>query len=186
MNLGKGIVGIFEHTWFYPKITIMKRFLSWLIEKQPVDDVSNEPFYYHNAYADYQTAKKLILEKDLKVKDNESALLLLDKAINGGVRPAYGDRAFMLQLFNFDYDAISDFDKAISFDPEDSNLFFGRGLSKMKLCDFDGAVTDLSTAVRLVKIECERNNKLSLEAKRLGITEPIILYSVCKKTLKHQ
>ena len=106
----------------------------------------------------------------------------LDKAINCGIIEAYGDRAFTLQLLNFHYDAIDDFNKAIEeCNCFDSNLYFGRANSKQGIEDYDGAISDLTKALEYSKDDNERNREYSL---MLGYS--ITLFYEMHLNLMHQ
>lgn len=92
---------------------------------------------------EYLAARELFVKQG---KNNE-ALVLLDEAIGKGIHYAYADRAFCLQELELHYDAVEDFDKAISAFPKDANLYYGRGHSKMVLTEYDNAVSDLKKAI---------------------------------------
>ena len=53
--------------------------------------------------------------------------------------------------------AISDFSSTIRYFPDDINAYYFRGLSKIKVLDFDGALLDFTKI-----LELSRNNELAL------------------------
>jgi tetratricopeptide (TPR) repeat protein len=65
----------------------------------------------------------------------------------------YEFRGICLQELDYDLDAINDFDKAIILSPNDCNKYFLREVSKNKILDIEGAMTDLEKAIELFKID---------------------------------
>lgn len=118
-----------------------------------------EPTQFLEGLTAYQEGMKLFSIKDYTKKTDEQALVFFDKAIKCGVKDANGDRAFCLQGLNYHYDAIKDFDQAISNSKDDANLYFGRGHSKKIITDYDGAITDLKQAVELSKVRKKLNEE---------------------------
>jgi hypothetical protein len=65
-------------------------------------------------------------------------------------------------------DAIDDFTKAISLEPEDCNNYFERSNCKGAVCDFEGAIADLEEAIRLSKLNNAVNKEYDRLAKAMG------------------
>lgn len=99
----------------------------------------------------------------------EEALSELDMAIKGGVGAVrYNFRALCLQALDFHDEAIEDFDRAISLEPKDCNLYFCRGMSKRDTGDFDGCIADIKTAIRLSELGSKVNDDYKKHAKEMG------------------
>ena len=100
----------------------------------------------------------------------QEALDCFDTAIGCGFEDGgiYGMRGWALQVLGFDPDAISDFSKGITLEPEDSNLYFMRSLSRGGIGDLHGAVEDLEEAIRLSEIDNALNATYNVWAKQHG------------------
>lgn len=109
---------------------------------------------------------------------DQEALIYLDKAIKFGVKKAFGERAWCLQALNFNLDSIEDFNEAIALTPEDSNLYFGRGLSKSVIGDLKGAILDGELAVTYSKFENETNEKRNQESLKRGFESATSFYRI--------
>jgi len=90
----------------------------------------------------------------------ENALYHLDKALELGYEKddIYEIRGYCLQALKNPFDAIEDFNKAISFSPNDCNLYFTRAILKKEIFDFEGEIIDLEKAIKL-SIKVNQMNK---------------------------
>lgn len=104
------------------------------------------------------------------------ALDCFDAAIDNGFEDGgiYRSRGLCLQSLNFDLDAIDDFDKAIASEPQDSNLYYMRSISKGATGDLHGRVSDLQEAVRLASVENAANRSYNAFAKEKGYKNGVI------------
>lgn len=109
-------------------------------------------------------------------RQTTEALLYLDKAFEFGFEEnfpsdastLYDLRAACLQELEFHYDAIADFDRSISLEPNDCNKFFSRSISKGAVLDFEGEIADLEKAIQLSKIDNALNREYNDEALKQG------------------
>jgi tetratricopeptide (TPR) repeat protein len=107
----------------------------------------------------------------LQARQNQEALVFLDTAISCGYDAygrAYSMRGLCLQELDFQLDAIDDFTKAIAFEPENSNLYFMRSVSKGASGDFRGCAADLEEAIRVATLHRTANKSHDAGAKELG------------------
>ncbi|MCE1164579.1 MAG: hypothetical protein LWX07_04155 [Bacteroidetes bacterium] len=116
------------------------------------------------------------------LKDNhyERALMCMDEAIKWGLNDfnAYSLRASCLQSLSRDTEALDDFDKAISLNQNDCNIFFQRSLSRTNLGDLEGAYSDLNTAIKLSKEKNETNTEYRNELMKQGYKNIDEFYSL--------
>lgn len=117
-----------------------------------------------------------ILKTNSKDKDNNHLLRLFDKAIECGLKEGYSQRAFCLQALNYNYNAIADFDIAISYKPYDPNLYFGRGISKKILMISGDAIADLNKAVELAQQKNDLNAEYNLAIQKQGWNSLVEFY----------
>ena len=105
----------------------------------------------------------------------QQALHYLDTAIDSGFEGAdvYGMRGGCLQSLHFDLDAIDDFTKAIEFDPEDSNNYFMRSISRGAVGDLQGRIDDLNEAIRLAGIDSSSTRSHNSHARENGYKDGI-------------
>ena len=108
-------------------------------------------------------------------KDDQQALPFFDAAIDSGFEGAnvFGMRGGCLQSLHFDLDAIDDFTKAIKFDPEDSNNYFMRSISKGAVGDLQGCIDDLKEAIRLASIDSASSRSHNAHARENGYTNGV-------------
>jgi tetratricopeptide (TPR) repeat protein len=114
--------------------------------------------------------------KDLYFKkEYYHALSNLDIAIASGFEgaDAYGMRGGCLQSLRFDLDAIDDLTKAIEFDPQDSNNYFMRSISKAAVGDLRGRVDDLKMAIRLACIDGPTTHRYNSYAREKGFKDGV-------------
>lgn len=99
----------------------------------------------------------------------------MDIAIDSGFEGAdvNGMRGGCLQSLKFDLDAIDDFTKAIESDPEDSNNYFMRSISKGAVGDLHGRVDDLNEAIRLAGIDSASTRSHNAYAREKGYTDGV-------------
>jgi tetratricopeptide (TPR) repeat protein len=109
-------------------------------------------------------------------KNVSEALLYLDKALEHGfaedfsydLHNLYDIRGACLQSLDFHYDAINDFDKSISLEPNNFNKYFSRSVSKGAILDYEGQIADLLTAIRFSKIDNSLNKEYNDQAEMKG------------------
>lgn len=165
----------------------MNKLFSFLFGKQNLQEEPQKKPSQYDGISAYEKAQKIFYDQNIKDRNDEEALLLFDIAIENGVNAAHADRAFCLQALRFEFDAISDFNKAILNSKYDANLYFGRGHSKSSVADFDGAISDLKMAIELSKIDSELNQIYSDKIKEDGWGSVTQLYeSALNQTLAHK
>ena len=104
-----------------------------LFKKKP-SDASPSDRRWLEGYRSFEKGKQFYLDR----QTNE-ALQHFDIAIENGYEgDVYDLRAACLQALGYDYDAIEDFNKAISLSPNDCNKYFSRSVSKRSILDFEG------------------------------------------------
>jgi tetratricopeptide (TPR) repeat protein len=98
------------------------------------------------------------------------ALPHFDAAIAAGHADAetLGHRAQCLHALGFSLDAIDDLNQSIALEPNDSNSYFLRSLSKSAVGDLEGAVADLELAVRVATVANEFQRSHDAGARELG------------------
>ncbi len=109
-------------------------------------------------------------------RQTSEALTYFDKAIEYGFEEyfsceapkLYDLRAGCLQILKYHYDAINDFDKSISIEPNDCNKYFSRSVSKGFILDFEGEIADLEIAIQHSKIDNFLNREYNDEARKQG------------------
>lgn len=146
----------------------MNKLFSFFFNKNKIPQESQPKSRLLEGWNAYQEARKLLLIKDIKLRKDEEALALFDKAIECGIEDAYGERAFILQALGYYYDSILDFDKAISKFKDDANFYFGRGHSKKIVGDYDGCISDLRKAVELSQLDTKLNTEYNDEMRKSG------------------
>ncbi len=105
---------------------------------------------WREGYEAFERGKNLYFQNEIL-----QALHNFDTAIDSGFEGAdvYSMRGGCLQTLQYDLDAIDDFTKAIEFDPEDSNYYYMRSISKGAVGDLHGGIEDLKEAIRLAGID---------------------------------
>jgi tetratricopeptide (TPR) repeat protein len=99
-----------------------------------------------------QDAKALLDEglKKAQAGEVEAAVKLFDQSLalkdDYPVRQSRGMARSLLRQYE---DAIADFTKAISFNPQARKSYLSRGIARKKLTDYDGAMADFSKALAL-------------------------------------
>jgi len=121
------------------------------------------------------------IEKGLHFdKDNKKNLALeyYDYAIEKNItdKRAFSLRGFCLQSLGFDLDAIDDFTKAIALDPDDCNLYFGRGNSYFSIKDYAAAIENGKQAVHYAKLNERFFEGYTAQAKAMGFESAQGLY----------
>ncbi|MFH1769230.1 MAG: tetratricopeptide repeat protein [Parcubacteria group bacterium] len=117
----------------------------------------------------------------------QEALDCFDKAIDCGYvddADVYAMRGGCLQSLNFDLDAIDDFDKAIALEPEDSNTFFQRSLSKCSTRDSHGCVSDLQEAIRLASVDNKYTRSHDSQSREWGYRNSAEFYEMEMESAK--
>ncbi len=98
------------------------------------------------------------------------ALHYFDLAIDNRflIDDIYSLRGGCLQLLNYHYDAIDDFDNAITLYLRDCNIYFMRSVSKGYILDYEGQIADLEKAIKLSMEDNELNKIYHELAKENG------------------
>lgn len=114
----------------------------------------------------------------------QNALNCFDYAIASGFEDGgiYGTRGSCLQLLDFHLDAIDDFNKAIPLEPDDSNLYYMRSVSKGATGDLRGRVSDLQEAIRLAGVDTAINKSYDAWAKQKGHKDGVVgmyMFDMC-------
>ncbi len=103
---------------------------------------------------------------------DELALECFDKAINKGYKTSklFALRADCLDSLGYYFDAIEDYNKALSMNPTQgvANGYWRRGMIKHTIFDFEGSRDDIVTAITLSKIDNEDNRFWNEHAKSNG------------------
>jgi tetratricopeptide (TPR) repeat protein len=103
-------------------------------------------FSFH--YANAQDPKSLFNEALKKVQENklDEGIKLLDQciAIKADDYPPYQIRGTAKSLQRKYEEALVDFDKALSINPQAKKAYLNRAIAKKKLTDYDGAIADLA------------------------------------------
>lgn len=126
----------------------------------------------YSSFEKYKKGEKLYQEKKYK-----EALECYDKALSSGYNNSYGEifksRAFCLQEFDFHYDAILDFDKAIELLKTDCHLYYTRAISKCAVLDYLGQYEDLTKAYELAQEDNEQNKDYDKKALGMGYSNGV-------------
>ena len=127
----------------------------------------------------FHSGNEILAKAHRYLEKNEfsEALPLLDKAIELGQSEGYYDRGLCLQALGFNLDSIDDFTKAIAMTPNDCNLYFCRGNSKINLNQYDSAIEDGEKALELAEAGLEENKRYDIAAIAQGSSSASSLYS---------
>lgn len=138
--------------------------------KKPANEPTESNRLWREGYKAFERGKELYFQNEV-----QQALRYFDTAIDSGFEGSdvYGLRAGCLQKLRFDLDAIDDFTKAIELDPEDSNNYFMRSISKGAVGDLHGCVDDLSEAIRLAGIDSSSTRGYNAYARENGYKDGI-------------
>ena len=90
----------------------------------------------------------LIIKTSL-VLSSSSLMLSLTQKVNAESADFYFDRGFEKGENGDYYGAISDYNKALEIDPNDSMAYYNRGWNKGKLKDYYGAISDFNKAIEI-------------------------------------
>jgi tetratricopeptide (TPR) repeat protein len=144
-------------------MNLLSRFAK-LFKNKPSTDANKKWLVGHNAF---ERGKASYFAKPMR---EQEALDCFDMAIGCGFENAevYDLRGSCLQSAKFDFDAIEDFSRAISMQPEDCNFYYQRSISKAAVGDLAGCAADLNEAVRLSKYENARNRNYDIAAREMG------------------
>jgi hypothetical protein len=91
--------------------------------------------------------------------------------------PLFSLRGSCLQSLEWHLDAIDDFTKAISFAPQDCNLYFQRAVSKEATGDQQGHLADIQDAIRLAEADNALNRIYNLGVKDKGWRSAAAMYA---------
>lgn len=110
--------------------------------------------------------------KEKKQKLDELALACFDKAIDKGYETSklFALRADCLDYLGYYFDAIEDYNRALSMNPIHgvANGYWRRGMIKHTVFDFEGSREDVITAITLSRIDNEDNRFWNEHAKSGG------------------
>lgn len=143
-----------------------------LFRKKPsVSTEANERWL--QAHHAFEVGKKHFADR----RDQE-AVDCFDKAVECGFEDValFGLRGSCLQSLKWHIDAIYDFTKAISLEPQDCNLYFQRAMSKSSTGDQQGFLADIQDAIRLSKVDSALNRNYNLGAKDMGHKSTAAMY----------
>lgn len=106
----------------------------------------------------------------IMARSDQEALDCFDEAIRCGFESAdvFALRGTCLQSLSWELDAIEDFTKAISLEPEDCNFHFQRAMVRSSVGDTVGFEADLQEAIRLSRIENTSNFNHNAGARQMG------------------
>jgi tetratricopeptide (TPR) repeat protein len=109
---------------------------------------------------------------------DQEAVDCFDKALECGIEDAelFGLRGSCLQSLEWHLDAIDDFTRAISLEPDDCNLYFQRAMSKTATGDQLGFQADIQQAIRLSKMDNALNRNYNQGAKEMGWPTAAAMY----------
>lgn len=108
--------------------------------------------------------------------DWTNALYYLDKAVENGYMKdgIFEIRGFCLQSLDYYFDAIEDFNKAISLSPNDCSLHYNRGLYKGITLDYEGEIKDIEKAIELFKPDTQMNREHNQNAINMGFSSGLL------------
>ena len=138
--------------------------------KKPPTEPTESDHLWREGYKAFDRGQDLYYQNEV-----QQALHYFDTAIDSGFEGAdvYGMRGGCLQSLHFDLDAIDDFTKAIEFDPEDSNNYFMRSISKGAVGDLHGRVDDLNEAIRLTGVDSPSTRSHNTYAREKGYKDGV-------------
>lgn len=120
------------------------------------------------------------IAKGQKLVQKERALKLFDKAIEEGFDNAevFSLRASCLSDLGFYFDAISDYDEAISKNPKQgiASNYHMRSLVKDTIFDYKGSLADIEEAIRLSKLDSDDNRFWTEYAQTTGFNTATEFY----------
>jgi tetratricopeptide (TPR) repeat protein len=142
-----------------------------LFRKKPIS--SPEAQKWLRGYNALEAGKKHYAEKR-----TEQALDCFDTAIECGLGDgtAFSLRGSCLQTLEWHVDAIDDFSKAISLEPQDCNHYFQRAMSKTSAGDHEGFLADIQEAIRLSKTDNALNRIYNTYAQDTGWQSATAMY----------
>ena len=117
-------------------------------------------------------------KKHFAARREQEAVGCFDAALEYGFETAalFSLRGTCLQSLGWHLDAIDDFTKAISTEPQDCNLYFQRAMSKSSTGDEQGFIADIQDAIRLSKVDSALNRNYNLGAKDMGWHSTAAMY----------
>jgi len=79
------------------------------------------------------------------------------------------------------------FNKAISQEPDDSNLWYLRSQVKLSITDFEGAIEDIETAIQLSKVDTKLNKEYFQGSQKIGWPDGhISMYQAFLQSIKSE
>ena len=142
-----------------------------LFRKKPSSSAEAEKWL--RGYNALEAGKKHFAEER-----TEQALDCLDTAIECGLEhgEAFSLRGSCLQTLEWHLDAIDDFSKAISLEPQDCNTYFQRAMSKFSTGDHQGFLADIEEAIRLSETDNALNRIYNTYAQETGWQSATAMY----------
>jgi tetratricopeptide (TPR) repeat protein len=140
-----------------------------LFKKTPSSSPEDEKWL--RGYNALEGGKKHYIEER-----TEQALDCFDTAIEcgHGDAEAFSCRGSCLQILEWHLDAIDDFTRAIELEPDDSNDYYMRSISRGAVGDLQGQVDDLNEAIRVAGIPNAANRSHNEHAKEHGYRNGIV------------
>lgn len=129
--------------------------ISWLKSLFRAKDtqlVASDSGNFHEGMQAMLQGNKYFLTNDFN-----TALPYYEQAIQSNIPDGYNQRAMCLQALNYHAEALPDFDKAIEASPQDCNIYYMRAMSRIKLRDNTGAISDMRAAIELSQVDNEMN-----------------------------
>ena len=135
------------------------------LPSEPHTEATESERRWLDGYTAYQLGEDLYFQNEI-----QQALGYFDTAVDSGFELAslFAARGNCLQSLQFDLDAIDDFTRAIELEPDDSNVYYMRSISRGAVGDLQGRVDDLNEAIRVAAIPNAANRSHNEFAKERG------------------
>ena len=113
-----------------------------------------------------------------KARNDQEAIARADTAEDCGYSDPdlFSLRGACLQTLQWDFDAIDDFSRAISLQPNDCNHYFQRALSLRSVGDLDGFFADIREAIRIAKTDTPITRIYNDGAREMGWPDAVAIY----------
>ena len=149
----------------------LNSFLNLFRKKRSVSTEANKKWL--QGYHAFEAGKKHFAEQS-----DQEAVNCFDEADECGFEAVelFSLRGTCLQSLEWNIDAIDDFTKAISLEPQDCNLYFQRAMSKISIGDQQGFLIDIQDAIRLAKVDNALTKIYNLQANERGSKSVATVY----------